>query len=468
MSNIIQTSLGDFWELTEGYAKSENGLLYRLSEPMQRLIDGAQIVPGADPRVVGRMASRLREIENAERGPDGDTFLIKDRTLGGVWSHPVKFSNPLFDWNQRAQAKGTLFLLTKDPEIGIQSYVGDPQRNLQNPGSGDDVFNVVVWNEEYEEYGIAYQCDTFEHAAEYVLKGDLNKKLRALPPLPALGYRSVAFVDIPSAEHHGHLGMYAEVQLESQNLDGFRQQRCNVHLMDKFSRCVGAGLITVDELFDLRDRPKSYLEFLENFGVQEGGVHHNFRNSAVCEPEDVDDLKQVLADLKRGCLLKFQTPDDEYQMLITYEVVQTYRIEGTNKRLHTGPGAPTPEMVRDSGAQRIVFGEERAYQICVKHSAGGMIKKLSNVTLDAQKLYDLISDDQAESKMIEEVQLRPLNFMDNRITGDAPCYHQLLGASLQGKPSDVEYLFSRVFTAEELIKALLPDSPRKTEPEMSI
>lgn len=466
----IKTSLGDSWVLDQDYAKSEqSGSVYRITEDMQRLLDGAQVVAGADPRAVARMANRLRDVDGGPVTPDGQGFVIADRTLGGVWGHPVRFDNPRFDWHERAKTKGTLLVLVENPEVGIRTHIGDPKRNEVEPGQGDAEFNVMIWDDEDKEYCIAYQAHSFEHAQEYVLKGDLNKKLRAQPPLPWLSYEHSNLFTLPSAEKIGQEGMYVEVQLKSVVDDGFRQQYCDVHLMDKFGRCIAATEMSIDGLFDIRDNPKDLKAFIEEFPFKdEKGVLHNFKHSEVFEPESEEELRDTFNQLSPGRFVKLQTPDEDYQMLISYSLVDTYRVNNTNKRLHTGPGAPTEEAIRASGAVRLVIGSERAYNVVIKHAEGSMTRTLSNVILRHEALFKLATDEDAVEDMIDNARLRPISFADNIKSGDAPCYHQLLGACLQGRVFDIEYAHSRHDKVEDVLKEMAAARNRTAELSMSM
>lgn len=458
----IKTSLGDSWVLDQDYAKSEqSGSVYRISEDMERLLKGAQ---EGNPIKRDRMANRLRDIDSGPLTPDGQSFLIADRTLDGVWGHPVRFDNPRFDWNERAKTDGILLVSVKNPDVAIRTYVGDPKLNEVEPGQGDDVFNVMIWDDEDKEYCIAYQAHSFDHAQEYALKGDLNKKLRAQPPLPWLSYEQANIFELPSAEKIGQPGMYVEVQLKSVVEDGFRNQYCDIHLMDKFGRCVAASEYGIDGLFDIRDNPKELKEFIEEYPFKdEKGVLHNFKHSEVFEPETEEELRDAFNQLAPGRFLKLQTPDDEYQMLISYNLVDTYRVNNTNKRLHTGPGAPTEEAIRASGALRLVIGSERAYSVVIKHAEGSMTRTLSNVILRHEALFKLATDEDAVVEMIENARLRPISFADNIKTGDAPCYHQLLGACLQGRVFDIEYAHSRNEKVEDVLKQMAAARNKSSE-----
>lgn len=470
MGKTYITGLGDRWEQDDQYVKSlQTGQHFGLSVDMKRLLEGAEAAPGANPDVVARMSSRVRNIEEAPMAPDGHSFLIPDRTLGGRWSHPVKFADPQFDWNERAAKVGTLMLLSKDPEIGIQSYVGNAQMNEQNPGTGDDVFNVVVWDAEEEDYGIAYPCESFAHAEEYVLKGDIQKKLRAQAPLPWLGYECASFVNIPQGETMGYRGMYAEVQLKSVVTDNFRVQHCDVHLMDQHGRCVAAGESSINGLFELRDNPWKLKGFIEEHAFKdEKGLLHNFRNSEIFEPADHAELRAGINDLSPGKFLKFQTPGDDYQLLISYDLVDTYRDNNSGKRLHTGPGSPSEETLRDSKAIRVTIGTERSYTVVVKHAEGAMTRTLSNVILNSESLFKMISDENAVIEMVEGRRAKPVAFAENLKTGDAACFHQLLGASLQGRVFDIQYATSRSVKAQDLLNEMEAAKRPRVEESLSM
>ncbi|MDU8351160.1 hypothetical protein RYA05_04525 [Pseudomonas syringae pv. actinidiae] len=463
----IKTSLGDSWVLDQDFAKSEHsGSVYRISEDMERLLNGAQ---DANPIKRDRMATRLRDIDSGPLTPDGQSFVIADRTLGGVWGHPVRFDNPRFDWNERARTEGTLLLLVENTGVGIQTHIGDPKLNEVEPGQGDDVFNVMIWDDEDKEYCIAYQASSFDHAQDYALKGDLNKKLRAQPPLPWLSYEQANIFELPSAEKIGKPGMYVEVQLKSVVEDGFRNQYCDIHLMDKFGRCVAASELGIDGLFDIRDNPKDLKEFIEQYPFKdEKGVLHNFKHSEVFEPDSEEELRDVFNQLAPGRFVKLQTPDAEYQMLVSYTLVDTYRANNTNKRLHTGPGAPSEEVLRASGALRVVIGSERAYSVVIKHAEGAMTRTLSNVILRHEALFKLSLDEDSVVEMIENARLRPISFADNIKSGDAPCYHQLLGACLQGRVFDIEYAHSRNEKVEDILKQMEAARNKTSELSMSM
>jgi hypothetical protein len=410
------------------------------------------------------MSERLREIDASPISPDGDSFLIADRSMQRRWSHPVQFGNPMFDWNEKAKTTGVMCVMTEQPEFAIQSFVGNPAMNENNPGSGDDVFNAMIYDNESEQYCIAHSAASFDEAERYILEqGPVSK------PLPWLSYEDSNFMRLPAGDLLGHKGMYAEMQFRSNvtGEDGFRHLGCDVHIMDQFGQCVASSECGINSLFDLRDSPDHLNEFIKlNPHQDKNGVLHLFKNSELSQPDSIEDLREQLRGLVHKRFLKFETADEKFHLLISYDLVETHRDSHTSKCIHRGPGSPSEETLRTCGSIQLTVGTEKAYNIVVKRVEGAMTRTLSNVVLNADLLYRLLSSPEAVQEMVATARKKSPSFADNLKTGDAPCAHQLIGASMQGRLIDIEYTTSKHPKVKVMLKAM--EDARKPQAEESL
>lgn len=461
MSKNYITSLGDKWVVDQNYVRSENTKNhYFLSEPLLKILNAAD----ADPSKISdenfnnlraRMSSNLREIEKSPMSPDGNSFLIADRSLGGIWSHPVRFDHPKFDWKDRAQKEGTLYVLSENPEIGIESRVGNAEMNKEAPGSGDDVFNVMVFDKDSKKYCIAHQTYTFSDAERYVLEnGNIAK------PLPPLSYEENTFMDIPSCNSIGLKGVYAEMQLRTVITDGVKGQYCDLHLMDQYGQCLASSIKSIENVFLIRDNPDCLNEFIkESKHNDEHGLLHMFKNSESLDPKTIDDFLVSFHGLGHNKFLKLETANKEYQMLLSYELVDTYR-DFNGKCLHRGSGVPTESALEGCKDKYLTRGTEKAYKIIVKHTDGSMTRSISNVLVDTKALFRLLNEPEAMEELVSNSRLKAPRFSENMKTGDAPCIHQLIGSSVQGK------VFDRNYTGSERVLVSSLRTKPKEKPEI--
>jgi hypothetical protein len=472
MSYEFKSSLGDRWQVEDEYVKSaQTGRYFYLSDPLLRILEGSQSAQGADEKAVKieqRMSQRLREIDGSQKTPDGKSFLIVDRSMnGGRWSHPVQSGNPQFDWVERSKTQGTLFVYTDKPEMAIRSHVGNPEMNLESPGSGDDVFNVLRYSPDHGDYGIVAQASSFGEAEEMAM----TQSLQEMEPLPPLSYDKSAFVHLPAGELAGHRDAFAEVQLVSQAEDGLRHQMCKMHVMDRFSRCMASGIFELNDVLDMRNDPKAFEQVLLNHPhVDEGHVLQQFKNAETAHAVDSHDLYDQINRLGPNKILKFETPDEAHQILISFDLVDTYRENLTAKRLHTGPGAPSEEVLRASDSVYINIATERSYTIQVKRTEGTMVTKLSNMHLSVLNLFNLINGEENHSpeEMVEAAKLQKIKFADNQRSGDAPSFTQLLGASLQAKIFEIHYETSKHVKRHVLLNAMEAERQPKVESSLAM
>jgi hypothetical protein len=452
MKKTITTRLGDVWTTDHDHVKCQaTGRHYFLSDSFIRMLTVADAEQTREnepafAQLQDRMAARLREIQTAPSTPDKKCFLIADRELEG-WSHPVYFSNPVFDWNERAAKEGTLYVLTEDPAIAIQSVVGDPELSKNGLDEGYSAFNVMHFDYADEHtYRIVHTEPYFEEA-EKVAKGKCDTA-----PLPSLSYESVAYMFFPQADSIGMPGLCAELQLCSENHGGFRHQYCQIHILDRFDQCLASSVHTLDDVFNIRDGfwdVKDYIDQYKHEDVDK--VLHKFKHSEVCEPESLEEMVEVLDNLQPDKFLKFHTADEEFQIMLSYTLVETFRtLDG--KRVHTGRGIPELDVLQKLNERELVKGQEQSYSLIVKRTDGAMTKKIANITLSASKLFELISNDDAPLNFIEDAKERSPRFAENIENGDPPCEHQLIAAACQGNFSDIRYTMKNSISVQKLIQ----------------
>jgi hypothetical protein len=453
MKRTFTTVLGDEWTTDQDHVKSSNtGRLFFMSEPMQKILNAANADPSRnqDPKFVqmqGRMASRLRELENAPLTPDERSILIVDRD-DNTWSHPVSLSNPQFDWKERGPKEGTLMVLTENTYVAIQSVVGNAQMNEDGSGSGYFSFNVMYFDDsdDVKEYCIDAVYPELDLAINHAMNAEYAN------PLPYLSYDSINFMDLPLADSAGFPDAYAELQLCTVMNGNYREQECNIHIMDRFGQCIASSTHSLDTVFDLRDRTRDLKDYIEdNPHDDTNKILHKFRNSKVCEPETIDELRGILDALIQDRFLKFHTADDQFQMMLSYSPVETFRT-AEGKRIHTGKGLPALEKLKGLEGLQLTKGKERSYTCIVKHLQGAMTREVSNLVISPEKLFELISDDDACYAFIEKSKAKSIKFAHNLETGDPACEHQLLAVSCQGGPDDLAYSVKSKVDVDALIR----------------
>jgi hypothetical protein len=444
MKKEITSCLGDTWVVEEGSVTSNaNGLSYALTEPMARILYGSE-----SNKV---MAERLRAIESASVDLSGRFFLLQD-SKNPLWSHRVPFTNPQFDWVEKAKTMGEFLVFTEDPNLAVEFFISSPEANEKHPGMGDDVFNVMCWDSDVEQYCIAHQAYSLDEAEAWIYgDGDIEELL------PPLSYEEVTFM--PFASHAGSKKQYkAEIQLITDIEGDKKYQLCEVHIMDQFKQCLSSSLVRAEVLFNLKHDPNFVEEHIQEFAFDDDGTNHLFRMADTYEPETADELKEKLEDLRHNRFIKMETSDKKYELLISWDPVSTYRTTD-GKRIHTGEDAPAITKLLPHHGQQLTVGEERAYNIVVKHTEGSMIREVNNLVISPDRLFNLVTSDSHLQTMLRKTKERPLKFADNLKSGDAPCIHQLIAACVQGTASDVMYLSSKTVDVNSLLN---PQQKTKT------
>lgn len=372
----ITTTLGDVWLVKEETASPINSdREYGLTEIMQRILKNSESN--------NRFAERLRIIANADVTQDGKAFLIPDVDHEG-YSRPVSFRQPHFDWKSDDPHSGRVLFNTNNPDYIIREVVADPCASF-------GPYHLMKFDYSLEKFTlVGTDVSSMEDAFELMKKVMAEKTT----PLPSIREGETTLLSLPN-------GYSAEVLLTCDIHEVVYEEIFNVSIIDRFGRHAGDFQTeSASVLVSMRDDAGQLEELLEEAGPPKfDGILDMFAKAEVFYPRRFQDLDNCIDALESNRVVKLMTADDEYEVLLTWDMSKNiYRDQGGD---FISEG--TPSFLQLEGIiGDVSYADEPFCEVYVKRVNGVKYDHVKYISLDVERLYDLITSVDAQDRLFGE------------------------------------------------------------------
>jgi hypothetical protein len=442
MQTTIKTILGDEWIVLDGLATSSNTeKTIGYSEDIQSFLEKATTDV--------RYANRMRLIEEAPIGLNGKHFLLPDREHEG-WLRPIDMDDPVLDWRGQDEVLGPILMLAADHSISARLYV-------EEPGAYDDCWEISRYIPSEKMYGIIGVVKKYEDVQEYIQKGDFPD------PLPPLWTDVTRIIDLQD-------GYTAEILRSPQNdMDGGITQHFLMNIIDCNGNKVIDVLTGANTILKVRDssavmnavieqnqRDERELQMGNEYEKSQHKLLTAFKEIKISAPMGYEAFNNALSNLKPNDMLHLETPEKEYELLVTWRPVNSLRtLDGDV--IYKGNEIPPVTLFQNWHLDSLVTGKEREYDVHVKRPEGSMIFSTEDIVIDRDTLFKLITNQRFFEKTVEQARSTFPSGLED------PTEQNLIGFAAKGGFFNLEYISKSEVSPKEMQKRIEKQYERAEE-----